>query len=163
MRAGGLEGYMRNYRPFLITKQFVFVFALLVRVADHRVSWERLRFMIIRLYLSFIFYWTFLYRLRYSTAFDLKVWFIKVGRWIIIFLSHFFMWLRFAFSSVADPWHFGTVRIRIHRSLPLTNGFGSGSCCFHQWPLRRQLKSIFSLIRYRYGTFWRYIYINFQR
>jgi hypothetical protein len=48
--------------------------------------------------------------------------------------------------------------------VPLTNGSGSdsgsgsGSCCFRQWPSRRQLKIIFLLI-----SFWSYIYIIFQR
>ncbi len=35
------------------------------------------------------------------------------------------------------------IRIRIHRSMPLTNGsgFGSGSCYFRHWPSRRQQKT----------------------
>ncbi len=34
------------------------------------------------------------------------------------------------------------VRIRIRRSMPLTNESGSRSCYFRQWPLRRQHKII---------------------
>ncbi len=51
------------------------------------------------------------------------------------------------------------VRVRIRGSIPLTNGSGCGfgSCYFRQWPSRRQQK-FFLLI-----TFWRYIYIIFQR
>ncbi len=39
-------------------------------------------------------------------------------------------------TVVADPWNFGTLRIRIPRPVPLTKGFrfGSGSCYFCQWP-----------------------------
>ncbi len=55
------------------------------------------------------------------------------------------------------------IRIRIRESMPLTNG--SGSCYFRHWPSRCQqklpgnlLKQFFLLI-----TFWRYIYIIFQR
>jgi hypothetical protein len=49
---------------------------------------------------------------------------------------------------------FWYLRIQICGSVPLTNGSGSdsGSCSFHQWPSRRQLKMIFLLI-----SFWRYI------
>ncbi len=59
----------------------------------------------------------------------------------------------FVFFSVADPWNFGTDSDpRIRTSEALTNEFGYGSCCFRQSP------KMFLLI-----TFWRYIYIIFQR
>ncbi len=53
-------------------------------------------------------------------------------------------------------------------SAPLTNGFGSGSgsCYFRQCPSRRQLKMLFLLklfCVFLLFTFWRYIYIIFQR
>ncbi len=38
-------------------------------------------------------------------------------------------------NIVADMWHF-LFRIRV--SVPLTNGPGSGSCYFYNWPSRRQ-------------------------
>ncbi len=44
-------------------------------------------------------------------------------------------------TSFVDPWHFGTVRIRIRGSVPLT--YGSGSCFFRQWLTRCQQKIIF--------------------
>ncbi len=58
------------------------------------------------------------------------------------------------------------VWIRIRRSMPLTNGsgsgFGSGSCYFRHWPSECQqkinLKKFFCFL----GTFWRYIYIIFK-
>ncbi len=61
--------------------------------------------------------------------------------------------------SVADPWHFGTVRIR--GSVPLTNGIGfgynsgsgSGSCYFRLWPSRCQLKLICFLYFFMLITF----------
>ena len=43
------------------------------------------------------------------------------------------------------------VRIRIRGSLPLTNGFGFGSCSFHQWTSRHQQK-VFCLLHFE-GTF----------
>ncbi len=44
---------------------------------------------------------------------------------------------------------------------PLTNGSGSAarSCCYRHWPSRRQQQTILFLLI----TFWRYVYINFQR
>ncbi len=58
------------------------------------------------------------------------------------------------------------VWIRIRRSMPLTNGSGSGfgsrSCYFCPWPSRQQQKITF----YKFFlliTFWRDIYIIFQR
>ncbi len=49
------------------------------------------------------------------------------------------------------------IRIRIHGSMPLTNGSGSGSCYFHHWPSRRKqktnfLKKVFCLLLFE-GTF----------
>ncbi len=46
-------------------------------------------------------------------------------------------------------------------SVPLTNGSGSGSCSFRQWPSRRQQKIFFS--NFSADLFLRYIYIIFQR
>ncbi len=56
------------------------------------------------------------------------------------------------------------VRIRIHGSVPLTNGSGSGSgsgsCSFGQWSSRGQQKNIFQILLLI--TFRRYIYIILQ-
>ncbi len=49
------------------------------------------------------------------------------------------------------------MRIRNRGSRPLTNGSGSGSWYFRQWPSRRQ-QEVLLLI-----NFWRHIYIIFQR
>ncbi len=47
------------------------------------------------------------------------------------------------------------IRIRILESVPLTNGTGSGSCSFRQWPSRRQKKIFFKkvLCLFLFGTF----------
>ncbi len=65
------------------------------------------------------------------------------------------------FSSVADRIHniLEWIRMRIRGFMPLTNGSGSGSCYFLHWPSRCQQKTIFFLL----NTFWRYIYIIYQR
>ncbi len=57
-------------------------------------------------------------------------------------------------NSVADPWNFG-------RDPWLTNGSGFGSCYFRQW--RQQKINIFFFHVFLLITFWRYIYIIFQR
>ncbi len=49
------------------------------------------------------------------------------------------------------------IRIQIRESMPLTNGSGSGSCCFHA-NKKTNLKKVFLQI-----TFWRYVYVIFQR
>ncbi len=58
-------------------------------------------------------------------------------------------------------------RIRIRGSMPLTNGsgsgFGSGSCYFRHWPSRCQQKTNFLTKFFLLVTFWRYIYVIFQR
>ncbi len=48
--------------------------------------------------------------------------------------------------------------------MPLTNGsgYGSGSCYFRHWPSRCQQKTVFKNV-FLIITFWRYIYIIFQR
>ncbi len=56
---------------------------------------------------------------------------------------------------------FGWIRIRIRGSMPLTNG--SGSCYFRHWPSRCQQKTNFLTHFFLLITFWRYIYIIFQR
>ena len=52
-------------------------------------------------------------------------------------------------------------------SMPLTNGSefrsGSGSCYFRHWPSRCQQKTNFLTQFFLLITFWRYIYIIFQR
>ncbi len=57
------------------------------------------------------------------------------------------------------------IRIQICGSIPLTNGSGSGCwsgpCYFRQWPSRCQKKILFFILLL--FTFWRYIYIIFQR
>jgi hypothetical protein len=55
------------------------------------------------------------------------------------------------------------VRIRFIGSVPLTNGSGSGSCSFRQWPLRHQQKIIFFSKVFMLIPFWRYIYIILQK
>ncbi len=57
------------------------------------------------------------------------------------------------------------VWIRIRGSMPLTNGigFGSGSCYFRYWLSRCQQKNYFLTQFFLLITFWRYIYIIFQR
>ncbi len=62
------------------------------------------------------------------------------------------------------------VRIRIPRSAPLTQCCGSmtfwggsGSCYFRHWPSRCQQKTNFLTQFFLLITFWRYIYIIFQR
>ncbi len=62
--------------------------------------------------------------------------------------NHVFTWT--TQTSVADPWHFGT-----DLDPRISTSDWSGSCYFRQWPSKRQ---VFFLI-----TFWRYIYIIFQR
>ncbi len=47
---------------------------------------------------------------------------------------------RYSRQQCALRIHEIVVWIRIRGSIPVTNG--SGSCCFHQWPSRRQLKII---------------------
>jgi hypothetical protein len=51
--------------------------------------------------------------------------------------------------------------IRISGYMPLTNG--SGSCYFRHWPARCQQKTNFLTQFFLLITFWRYIYIIFQR
>ncbi len=57
--------------------------------------------------------------------------------------------------------------IRIRGSKPLTNGswsgFGSGSCYFRHWPSRCEQKNNFFTQFFLLYTFWRNIYIIFQR
>ncbi len=77
--------------------------------------------------------------------------------WLIALLSLFITTLLysvrvFLFISVADPWHFG--RIRIGGSVCLTYGSGSRSCYFRHWFSTPQQKTI---------DFLKYIYIIFQR
>ncbi len=57
------------------------------------------------------------------------------------------------------------IRIRIRGSMPLTNGSGcgSGSCYFRHWPSRGQQKTNFFYKVFLLITFWRYIYIIFQK
>ena len=57
----------------------------------------------------------------------------------------------------------GWIRIRIRRSMPLTNGSGSGSCCFRHWPSRCQQKTHFLTQFFLLITFWSYSYIIFQK
>ncbi len=54
------------------------------------------------------------------------------------------------------------VWIRIRGSMPLTNGSGFGSYIFCHWPSRRQQKTDIKKGISTF-TFWRYIYIIFQR
>ncbi len=55
------------------------------------------------------------------------------------------------------------IRIRIRGSRSLTNGSGSGSCYFRHWPSRCQQKTNFLTQFFLLVTFWRYIFIIFQR
>ncbi len=56
--------------------------------------------------------------------------------------------------AVADSRHFCMDPGPRIRTIPLTNGSDSGSCYFHQWPSRWQLKKYFKLFwLIGYGTF----------
>ncbi len=55
------------------------------------------------------------------------------------------------------------IRIRIRGSMPLTDGCRFGSCYFRQWPSRLQQKTNWNEKVFVLITFWRYIYIIFQR
>ncbi len=59
------------------------------------------------------------------------------------------------FCSFPHTWHSVPVRIRILGSVHFTNGSGSGSCSYREWPSRCQS---FILILFK-----RYIYIILQR
>jgi hypothetical protein len=48
--------------------------------------------------------------------------------------------------------------IRIHGSMPLTNG--SGSCYFRHWPSRCQQKTNFLTHFFLLSTFWRYLHLH---
>jgi hypothetical protein len=75
-------------------------------------------------------------------------------------MFNFYSRLWFSFSSVADPWHFGTDPYP--RISTRTNGSGSGSFYFRQWDSRQQQKKCSKL--FYTITFWRYtFYIIFQR
>ncbi len=55
------------------------------------------------------------------------------------------------------------IRLRIHGSMPLTNGSRFGSFYFRNWPSRCQQKSNIFFKVFLFNTFRRYIYIIFQR
>jgi hypothetical protein len=49
----------------------------------------------------------------------------------------------FAVLRIHDLLIWIRIQIWIRESMPLTNGFGSGSCYFRQWPSRYQQKNYF--------------------
>ncbi len=98
---------------------------------------------------------------------------MRISRRIILQLTHSqnpgLSLVRSKYVASVFRIHVILVWIRICGSMPLTNGSGfgsgcgSGSCYFRHWPSRRQQKTNLKINVFLLITFWRYIYIIFQR